>query len=52
MKKEDTSSKETIEERECAIETRVLLIGGQSAGGEAAKDQGHDDKVGSLHDFC
>ena len=52
MEKEDTAPKKTIEESECAIETRVLLIGGQSTRGEAAKHQGHDDKVGSLHDLC
>ena len=51
MKKEDTSAKETIQERECAVETRVLLIGGQSPRGEATEHKGHDDKVGSLHDF-
>ena len=52
MEKEDTAPEKTIEESECAIETRVLLISGQSTGGEAAKHQGHDDKVGSLHDLC
>ena len=51
MEEEDCSPQNAIDERDGAIEARILFIGGQSPHGEAGKDQRHDDQVGSLHDL-
>ena len=51
MKEEDCSPQNAIDERDGAVEARILFVGGQSPHGEAGKDERHDDQVGSLHDL-
>ena len=51
VKEKYAAAQDAIDDRECAVESDILLIFAQGPGHEAHRDHGQDDQIGPLHDL-